>query len=535
MCPKLDRKVLARNMQIIFQDPYGSLDPRITVGGIIGEGLEVHGIGTPEERNDQIREIMDIVGISSHYAQRYPHEFSGGQRQRIGIARSLVLRPQFLVCDEPVSALDVSIQSQILNLLRDLQGEFGLTYLFIAHNLAVVRYVCDRVAVMYLGKIVEQANTPELFGNAIHPYTRALMDAIPVPDPSEQRERLIIPGELPSPTNPPQGCRFNTRCAVAQDVCFNEEPPLRDYGNGHFVACHVADDFDRRGTALPQLSSEMHDAITDSVRELDDRLGSIAAHAVRGLRRDHDTTALQDEFDPLQGVEIAQRVFAHGHQIGRRSGLQAADVRMQTKRLRRDLRAREQRVDGLHGLGHQPEFDRVLVTVRHLRAAGRVGAERQPRAGRVGPSQRTNLVGVGAPAVIAGGEGPRPERRNEIHAALDDEAERVLGNVVAVLDGVDPAQHRPTHAFVTHGVRRHTQSPGVRLLHNGLHSATLYVGISPQAASPRPVVVPILMTLEPSRMQRCTAWRQASTPSAGRTQRHDGSMPNQGPPVRAMA
>ena len=263
---KLDRKVLARNMQIIFQDPYGSLDPRITVGGIIGEGLEVHKIGTADERSDQIREIMDIVGISSHYAQRYPHEFSGGQRQRIGIARALVLRPQFLVCDEPVSALDVSIQSQILNLLRDLQGEFGLTYLFIAHNLAVVRYVCDRVAVMYLGKIVEQADTPELFSNAIHPYTRALMDAIPVPDPSEQRERLIIPGELPSPTNPPQGCRFNTRCAVAHDVCFNEEPPLRDFGDGHLVACHLADDFDRRGTALPQISGEMHDAITDAAR-----------------------------------------------------------------------------------------------------------------------------------------------------------------------------------------------------------------------------------------------------------------------------
>ena len=263
----LDRRALARNMQIIFQDPYGSLDPRITVGGIIGEGLEVHKIGNPEERNDQIREIMDIVGISSHYAQRYPHEFSGGQRQRIGIARALVLRPQFLVCDEPVSALDVSIQSQILNLLRDLQGEFGLTYLFIAHNLAVVRYVCDRVAVMYLGKIVEEAETAELFRNTIHPYTRALMDAIPVPDPTQQRERQIIPGELPSPTDPPKGCRFNTRCAVAQDVCREEEPPLRDYGNGHMVACHVADEIDRRGTALPQIGSGVHDAIADAMRD----------------------------------------------------------------------------------------------------------------------------------------------------------------------------------------------------------------------------------------------------------------------------
>ena len=185
---------------------------------------------------------------------------------RSGIRTSSRANPSLIVGDEPVSALDVSIQSQILNLLRDLQGEFGLTYLFIAHNLAVVRYVCDRVAVMYLGKIVEQSETSELFKNTIHPYTRALMDAIPVPDPSQQRERLIISGELPSATNPPTGCRFNTRCTVAKDVCFEEEPPLRDYGNGHMVACHVADEMDKRGTALPQLSSQMHDAITDAAR-----------------------------------------------------------------------------------------------------------------------------------------------------------------------------------------------------------------------------------------------------------------------------
>lgn len=260
---ELDRKTLARHMQIIFQDPYGSLDPRITVGGIIGEGLDVHDIGTPDERSQKVREIMDVVGISSHYAQRYPHEFSGGQRQRIGIARALVLRPQFLVCDEPVSALDVSIQSQILNLLRDLQNDFGLTYLFIAHNLAVVRYVCDRVAVMYLGKITEQADTPELFRNPIHPYTHALMDAIPSPDPQHTRGRQILRGELPSATHPPKGCRFNTRCVLAHDLCHSDEPLLRDYGGGHLVACHVADELIQKGTPLPQLSSQITSAISD--------------------------------------------------------------------------------------------------------------------------------------------------------------------------------------------------------------------------------------------------------------------------------
>ena len=262
----LDRKTLARNMQIIFQDPYGSLDPRITVGGIISEGLDVHNIGTPDDRGDRVREIMEVVGISGQYAQRYPHEFSGGQRQRIGIARALVLHPQFLVCDEPVSALDVSIQSQILNLLRDLQSELGLTYLFIAHNLSVVRYVCDRVAVMYLGKIVEEAETSELFSNTIHPYTRALMDAIPVPDPRAQLGRQIISGELPSATDPPVGCRFNTRCTVAHDVCFTDEPPLRDYGADHRVACHLADELFEKGISLPQLGANVGDAIADTLQ-----------------------------------------------------------------------------------------------------------------------------------------------------------------------------------------------------------------------------------------------------------------------------
>ena len=237
----IDRKELARRMQIIFQDPFGSLDPRLTVGGIISEGLEVHEVGTQAERADRVAETMNVVGISSHYAQRYPHEFSGGQRQRIGIARALVLQPKFIVCDEPVSALDVSIQSQILNLLRELQSQMGLTYLFIAHNLAVVKYMADRIGVMYLGEIVEQAATGELFRNPMHPYTQGLMSAIPTPDPTQRRERIVIRGEIPSPMNPPTGCRFNSRCPFAGDICHEADPVFKDYGNDHFVACHMVE------------------------------------------------------------------------------------------------------------------------------------------------------------------------------------------------------------------------------------------------------------------------------------------------------
>ncbi|MBM4436365.1 MAG: dipeptide ABC transporter ATP-binding protein [Actinobacteria bacterium] len=245
-----DRKLLARNVQYIFQDPYGSLNPRLTVGSIIGEGLTAHALGTRAERAERAREMMNVVGLNSQYAQRYPHEFSGGQRQRIGIARALVLRPKFVVCDEPVSALDVSIQSQILNLLKDLQGEFGLTYLFIAHNLAVVRYVCDRVAVMYLGRLVEMAETDELFERPLHPYTQGLIAAVPATHPSQKRDRAVVRGELPSPMNPPRGCRFHTRCPLARDVCREVDPDLIDYGQQHFAACHVVHE-QLGGTATP--------------------------------------------------------------------------------------------------------------------------------------------------------------------------------------------------------------------------------------------------------------------------------------------
>src|SRR5438045_2350173 len=204
-----DLKRMRRDMQIIFQDPYSSLDPRMPVGEIVGEGLLVHGIGNKKERDERVRETMARVGLRGQYARRYPHEFSGGQRQRIGIARALVLRPKFIVCDEPVSALDVSIQSQILNLLRDLQQEFGLTYLFIAHNLAVVKYISDRVGVMYLGGLVEVAETRELFARPLHPYTQALLSAIPEPDPTRRAKRIVLTGDVPSPINPPSGCRFH--------------------------------------------------------------------------------------------------------------------------------------------------------------------------------------------------------------------------------------------------------------------------------------------------------------------------------------
>jgi oligopeptide/dipeptide ABC transporter ATP-binding protein len=234
-----DLKALRREMQIIFQDPYSSLDPRTPVGDSIGEGLLVHGVRSSRERYERVLEIMRKVGLEDYHAKRYPHEFSGGQRQRIGIARALVLRPKFLVCDEPVSALDVSIQSQVLNLLKELQQDFGLTYIFIAHNMSVVEHISDRVAVMYLGKLVELAERREMYRNPQHPYTQALMSAIPIPNPKLRRERIILSGDVPSPLHPPAGCRFHPRCPVAIDVCSKIEPPLLDLGGGHLAACHL--------------------------------------------------------------------------------------------------------------------------------------------------------------------------------------------------------------------------------------------------------------------------------------------------------
>ncbi len=230
-------KDMRRNMQIIFQDPYASLDPRMPIGESVMEGLKIHGIGSQRERFDLAIETLRKVGLEDYHARRYPHEFSGGQRQRIGIARALALRPKFIVCDEPVSALDVSIQSQVLNILKDLQKEFGLTYLFIAHNLSVVEHISDRVAVMYLGKMVEMTGREELFRNPLHPYTQALMSAIPIPDPKVRRERIILKGDVPSPLNPPAGCRFNPRCPVAMAHCKVEEPPFKEVSQGHWTAC----------------------------------------------------------------------------------------------------------------------------------------------------------------------------------------------------------------------------------------------------------------------------------------------------------
>ena len=234
-------KIARREMQIIFQDPYASLDPRVPIGESIMEGLHIHRVGTPQERVDIMIETMKKVGLEDYHARRYPHEFSGGQRQRIGIARALALRPSFIVCDEPVSALDVSIQSQVLNILRDLQGEFGLTYLFIAHNLSVVEHVSDRVAVMYLGKMVELTTRDELFRNPLHPYTKALMSAIPVPNPRLKRQRVILKGDVPSPLNPPRGCRFHPRCPVAVEKCSQEEPEFREVSPEHWVACWLVE------------------------------------------------------------------------------------------------------------------------------------------------------------------------------------------------------------------------------------------------------------------------------------------------------
>jgi oligopeptide/dipeptide ABC transporter ATP-binding protein len=239
--PRSELKLLRRNMQIVFQDPYSSLDPRMPVGDIIAEGLEIHGLGNRQERQETVMAMLDKVGLNPYHANRYPHEFSGGQRQRIGIARALALRPKFIICDEPVSALDVSIQSQVLNLLRSLSDEFGLTYLFIAHNLSVVEHISHRVGVMYLGKLVEVAPRDELYRNPLHPYTQALLSAIPIPKPRAKRERVILKGEIPSPLNPPSGCRFHTRCPFVMEHCKVQEPAFEEKTPGHWVACHLVE------------------------------------------------------------------------------------------------------------------------------------------------------------------------------------------------------------------------------------------------------------------------------------------------------
>ncbi|MCY0897655.1 MAG: dipeptide ABC transporter ATP-binding protein [Firmicutes bacterium] len=236
--PKREMRALRREMQIVFQDPFGSLNPRMSVGEILEEPLIIHHMGNRQERQKRVRELLEVVGLAAYHIRRYPHEFSGGQRQRIGIARALALNPKLVVADEPVSALDVSIQSQILNLMEDLQREFGLTYLFIAHGLNVIRHISDRVGVMYLGAMVEIAEADEIYRHPLHPYTEALFSAIPIPNPAARRERIILQGDVPSPVNPPSGCRFHTRCPMAQEQCRVERPVLKESAPDHWVACH---------------------------------------------------------------------------------------------------------------------------------------------------------------------------------------------------------------------------------------------------------------------------------------------------------
>ena len=238
---KRQRFDFAKKAQIIFQDPYASLDPRMTVGSIIAEGMEIHHMYDAAGRQKRVEELLDIVGLNREHANRFPHEFSGGQRQRIGIARALAIEPEFIVCDEPISALDVSIQAQVINLLHELQVKMGLTYLFIAHDLNIVKYISDRIAVMYLGSVVELAPSDELYANTLHPYSKALLSAVPIPDPEKeaQKKRQIIEGDVPSPINKPKGCAFSSRCPLACDACRQSVPQLKEAAPGHFVACHL--------------------------------------------------------------------------------------------------------------------------------------------------------------------------------------------------------------------------------------------------------------------------------------------------------
>jgi oligopeptide transport system ATP-binding protein len=253
-CTRQELRRLRKEMQVIFQDPFASLNPRMTVSEIVGEPLRIHRLARGKQVQNRVAELLRLVGLQPYHANRYPHEFSGGQRQRIGIARALAVNPKFIVCDEPVSALDVSIQAQVINLLEDLQSQLGLTYLFIAHDLSVVRHISTRVAVMYVGKIMELANRDDLYERPLHPYTQALLSAIPIPDPhvESRRKRIVLTGDIPSPVNPPPGCRFHTRCPVAFERCKIEVPPFKEYARGHFAACHWVEE---HGGNAPDIAS----------------------------------------------------------------------------------------------------------------------------------------------------------------------------------------------------------------------------------------------------------------------------------------
>jgi len=467
-----------RHMQIIFQDPYSSLNPRMTVGALIGDALELHGIARGEARLDRAKELLERVGLQSSYVNRYPHEFSGGQRQRIGIARAVALNPRFIVCDEAVSALDVSVQAQVLNLLRDLQDEYELSYMFIAHDLAVVRHIADRIAVMYLGRIVEMSTCDDLFENPLHPYTQALLSAIPVARPGRKKNRVILQGDVPNPINPPTGCHFHTRCPLAYDRCRVEAPEITPARDGHRVACHLYESVDWPATPFSIL-----DAPQRAVRQP----APPPVEEVDEVDPDESLTGLDDLFEgssdgdpqPVGIPEILRDV--EGMRLGpfgelvdpEDSFTSTSEVPSLDAMVGRESQPAELRRPGAPGVSFLPDpgppegsggpEEAATVLVMGGRCGGpRGGRDGGPRGGRDGPGEQGRAPRRGG----EGREGRARRRRHAAHAPAGPRGARAHAGPAARehrRHASDPRRRRPTRRRVAalrgHGARRH---PGGR-------------------------------------------------------------------------